>query len=122
MTGAFLQIRSGPDSEMVPLGDDPFTIGRALGNGLTIEDLPVSRHHARIQKVGGEWAILDLDSRNGTLVNGQRLLGERTLHDHDEVRIGATTLHFRGRVQTPPPSRLLIPRRRSVVGERRLHL
>jgi pSer/pThr/pTyr-binding forkhead associated (FHA) protein len=95
MTGAFLEIRSGIDSEIVPLGDDNITVGRALGNDLTIDDGRVSRLHARIQRLGSAWAIRDLGSRNGTHVNGERLLSERALQDHDEIRIGGTTIRFR---------------------------
>lgn len=44
-------------------------IGRAVDNTISIEDKTLSAHHCRLSRLGGQWWLEDLDSRNGTLVN-----------------------------------------------------
>jgi hypothetical protein len=62
-------------------------IGRDEQCDLVIDDRQVSRHHARIRREGEQYALEDLDSKNGTFVNGQELDGPRYLQDGDEVQI-----------------------------------
>lgn len=69
-------------------------IGRAPDCHVTIEDPLISRHHAKIV-VGEDGATLeDLDSRNGSRLNGERLRGGKPLKDGDRVRLGAQELLF----------------------------
>ena len=75
------------------------TIGRAPGNDVVLDDPLVSGTHAALERVGHAWSIRDLGSRNGTWVNGRRLVGERVLGPTDEVRVGDTVLLCR--VTTP---------------------
>lgn len=72
------------------------TIGRAPGCDLQLElDPEVSRLHAELQQLGGDWVISDDGlSRNGSFVNGERVVGRRRLRNGDTVRCGATLLHF----------------------------
>lgn len=72
---------------------DVLAIGRAPDNHLPIADPMVSSHHARIFAQGGEFVIEDLNSRNGTFVNDQRVTTQR-LRSGDEIRIGQLTLVF----------------------------
>jgi pSer/pThr/pTyr-binding forkhead associated (FHA) protein len=74
----------------VPIGRDPDT-------GIALPwDRQVSRVHTLLQRVAGAWTILDDGlSRNGTLVNGERLSGRRRLQDRDVVRCGDVQLEFR---------------------------
>ena len=59
-------------------------------------DDQVSRVHAEICRLGGEWTIVDDGlSLNGSLVNGKPVRGRRRLHDGDTVRLGNTLLLFR---------------------------
>lgn len=59
-------------------------------------DPHVSGLHAELREVGGEWLVVDDGvSRNGTFVNGQRVVGRRRLADGDEVTVGRTGLVFR---------------------------
>src|SRR5438128_558173 len=51
----------------------PMTIGRAADCDLVLDDHKLSRHHCRIEPEGDSWAVVDLQSRNGTLINGQRI-------------------------------------------------
>ncbi len=74
------------------LGD--FTIGRSPACNLTLEDPLVSREHARIHLTGDTAEIEDLDSRNGVLVNSERLQGRRPLANSDRIRIGGHEMIF----------------------------
>lgn len=67
-----------------------FVIGRATDADWSVIDLGVSRHHARIELLGGEWLIHDLGSRHGTMVNGRKLAtGERVpLRPGDGITFG----------------------------------
>jgi hypothetical protein len=67
------------------------TIGRAPDNGLVLSDSRASRYHARIQARQGLVVYIDLESRNGSLVNGQPVR-EVALGVGDEIRIGAARL------------------------------
>jgi hypothetical protein len=76
-------------------GPVPLTIGRAADNAVVLDgDDFASGHHARIESQrDGVW-ILDLNSTNGTLVNGSRLDGRRQLREGDVVQIGDTEFRF----------------------------
>ena len=79
------------DGERRPLTAAGFTIGRSSENGISLADTAVSRRHARIEWQGSTLAIVDLDSANGTFVNGQRVT-RQLLHDGDLVRIGSSRI------------------------------
>lgn len=68
-------------------------IGRELDNDFVIQDPYVGRHHLElIQDDGGNFFARDLNSTNGTFVNGHRITGEVSLSSQDIIRIGTTTL------------------------------
>ncbi len=82
------------------LGSPPprLTIGRHLANERDISidwDVEVSRRHATLEAVGSDWTVVDDGSRNGTLVNGERVHGRRRLRNGDTVTIGQTSIVFR---------------------------
>jgi DNA-binding CsgD family transcriptional regulator len=59
-------------------------------------DTEVSRLHAELECIAGEWTVVDDGlSRNGTFVNGTRISGRARLRDGDVIRIGRTTLGYR---------------------------
>jgi pSer/pThr/pTyr-binding forkhead associated (FHA) protein len=88
-----------------PLAQSPFLIGRLSADDGVYPQLDlspydtqfVSRRHAQIVRCGNEYAIEDLDSANGTLVNGVRLAphSAQVLHHGDRLRIGSVDLVFR---------------------------
>jgi len=89
---------SSPSGRVVfPLEAERVTIGRRDENDITIGwDNAVSRHHAELECLNSSWFVTDLDSANGTFVNGTRVEQKRKLHVDDELRIGDTSLWLRG--------------------------
>jgi predicted component of type VI protein secretion system len=74
--------------------DQPrMTIGRRPYNDVTLDDLTVSGEHAVLHTSGGESVIHDLQSRNGTLVNGAPVM-QRVLAAGDRIEIGIYRLHY----------------------------
>src|SRR5438477_11514502 len=67
-------------------------IGRGAEAELRLDHASVSRKHARILIEGGELRVSDLESHNGTLVNGQPIEGARALVTGDVVTIGEVVL------------------------------
>lgn len=76
---------------------DHMALGRSPSADIRLSwDDQVSRVHAEICRLGGEWTIVDDGlSLNGSLVNGKPVRGRRRLHDGDTVRLGNTLLLFR---------------------------
>jgi hypothetical protein len=70
------------------------SIGRSPDADVSIEDRYASGIHARIYSRGPSYYVEDMNSTNGTFVNGSRLDGETRLGDLDEVRIGDTEFRF----------------------------
>lgn len=69
-------------------------LGRSPECHVTIEDPLVSRQHARILIGGDDAQVVDLGSRNGTRVNGDRIEGSQHLYDGDRIRLGTQELLF----------------------------
>ena len=76
-------------------------VGRGATTGIWLEwDTEVSRVHAELERIGEHWTVSDDGlSRNGTHVNGERLVGRRRLHDGDVIRFGRTAATFRQPLQ-----------------------
>lgn len=85
--------------------DPPVRIGRLPTSDLPLdpeEDATVSKEHAAVDRDVGGWFIRDLESRNGTLVNGDLLRTDRYLEDGDVVRLGPGGPEIRVRLETTP--------------------
>jgi two-component system, NtrC family, response regulator AtoC len=91
--------------ELPPEGD--VLIGRSEGAALQLEESGVSRKHARITMTGGEARISDLDSQNGTFVNGERVVGSRVLTSADVVTICSITLVYHASHRVRPGRSIL---------------
>jgi nitrite reductase (NADH) large subunit len=76
-------------------------VGRESG-GLSLSDQSVSRHHLRLVPSPVALSLVDLDSRNGTFVNGNRVAGRVVLEHGDVVRLGATEIVVIGRRERAP--------------------
>ena len=81
-------------TSVLPLPVHRLRIGRTSDNDLVLSDLSTSRHHAELRKTSdGKYQIVDLDSHNGTFVNGQRVTSA-TLTEKDIVGIGPATFRL----------------------------
>jgi pSer/pThr/pTyr-binding forkhead associated (FHA) protein len=80
---------------------DRFSVGRSEEADLRLGfDREVSRVHAELERVGAEWTLSDNGlSRNGSFVNGERIVGRRRLSDGDVLRFGDTSVIFRAPAQ-----------------------
>ncbi|MCU1570248.1 MAG: hypothetical protein JWR33_989 [Naasia sp.] len=95
-TAARLVITSGPKAGVeIPLGTEPLTIGRSGESGLQIRDDYTSTHHARLLLWNDEWVIQDLDSTNGTFLDGKRITVPTQVPVNTPVKVGATTFELR---------------------------
>jgi hypothetical protein len=92
-------------------GRTPITVGRGSEVDVALDaDEQVSRLHAEIERMGGEWAVSDDGlSRNGSFLNGERVSGRRRLGDHDELRFGATIVVFRAPAGSPSSTTIAAP-------------
>jgi pSer/pThr/pTyr-binding forkhead associated (FHA) protein len=103
----FLAFRDGElRQRLVPLDGDrrrEVTIGRDPDAHVCIDwDPRVSGLHAELRHAGSHWLIVDDGlSRNGTFLNGTRVVGRSRLRDRDEVRMGRTVLVFRQPIRRP---------------------
>jgi transcriptional regulator with GAF, ATPase, and Fis domain len=85
---------SGPlKDSTIPLSEGEVTLGRDASNGIAITDPSVSRKHCRVSEQAGRFRVRDLDSRNGTLVNGAAV-EERWLQHGDEIAAGDSSFLF----------------------------
>jgi len=86
-------IEAGPDAgHTYQAGDSPLRIGRSPDNDLMLRDPATSGHHARIERRGTQFWIIDLGSTNGTLVNGEPIQ-EKELKQGDRITIGQNAVH-----------------------------
>jgi hypothetical protein len=96
LTATRLVITSGPrQGTELPLGRDPITIGRSSESGLVIRDDYTSTHHARLLLWNDEWMIQDLDSTNGTFLDGKRVTVPTQVPLDTPIKIGTTTFELR---------------------------
>jgi sigma-B regulation protein RsbU (phosphoserine phosphatase) len=92
MTQGFIITGNGEDRQRVPVGPS-LIVGRASHSGCVIKDTAASRQHLEIRQTGDGYLCRDLDSRNGTAINGARTSTCR-LNDGDRILIGETQLRF----------------------------
>ena len=89
-----LLVLSGPlKDSTIPLAEGEITIGREASNGLAVIDPSVSRKHCAVRGQEGRFQVRDLDSRNGTLVNGN-VIEEQWLQHGDEIAAGDSSFLF----------------------------
>jgi transcriptional regulator with PAS, ATPase and Fis domain len=82
------------NNELTPLGPF-FSVGRHPSNDLAfLEDPFTSQKHCRIEKKGSQYILKDLKSRNGTFLNGERIL-EAPLKPYDEIQVGQSVFLYR---------------------------
>lgn len=95
-TAQRLVITSGPKrGTELPLTGEPLTIGRSSESTLVIRDDYTSTHHARLLLWNDEWMIQDLDSTNGTFLDGRRVGAPTKVPLSTPVKVGTTTFELR---------------------------
>jgi Nif-specific regulatory protein len=93
---AYLVIRRDDGfGDVIPLiSEQRYTMGRAPTNNIVLKDELCSREHAEVYYADGHWRLHDLDSLNGTRINGEPLDSDWELAPGDEVHLGQTHLLF----------------------------
>lgn len=90
---AYLIVISGPHvGRMYKVDKESITMGRSPKVDLQLNDVGVSRQHARIQNQGDRVFVEDLQSANGTYINGRRVTADYQLQDGDKITLGTTTI------------------------------
>jgi pSer/pThr/pTyr-binding forkhead associated (FHA) protein len=91
---AQLNVESGPDAgNNHRTGEAALRVGRSPDNDMVLRDPATSGHHARIERRGQQFWIVDLGSTNGTLVNGEPVQ-EKELNHGDRITVGQNAVSF----------------------------
>ena len=102
---AKLTIREDGNSTVYEILDDVVSIGRKEGVSVRLRDASVGSEHCQIRNAPGVgYKLIDLESRNGTKVNGQ-YVNQHVLADGDEIAIGTATITFAGAAPKPAAAR-----------------
>ena len=92
---AHLKLLGKSEQREFLVSDEESYIGRDASNDIVLDDAEMSARHARIGfRDGGFW-VEDLDSTNGTYVNGTRIDAPTFLHDEDLLKMGRTLLQLK---------------------------
>lgn len=78
----------------IGLGPHGAVIGRSRECEVVVDDSSVSRRHAEIRPRGGAWVLRDLDSTNGTRLDGRRLERAEVIQPGDRIEVGSSVLAF----------------------------
>ncbi len=79
----------------IALAGRQLTIGRAGDSDLVVDDEYTSTHHAKLVFINGEWLVQDLDSTNGTLLDGKKVTTTSVVPMNTQVRVGKTSFELR---------------------------
>ena len=91
---AELTIETGPDSGHTHrAADHALRMGRSPDNDVIFRDPATSGHHARLERRGDQFWVVDLGSTNGTFVNGESVQ-EKQLNHGDRLTVGQNSVHF----------------------------
>src|SRR5262249_31137767 len=89
-----------------PLTKDRVAIGRSPDCDIVLKGISVARYHAQLVRDGSHYLVEDLQSSNGTYVNGYQIRGRVPLKDNDRIHLGGTILVYRRaiapRLAAPP--------------------
>ena len=91
--GRHLGIEDGDGVLLVALDQPVLHLGRSPSADILLDDATVSRRHAVITSEGDETVLLDNRSRNGVLLNGQRV-SRAVLHHGDEIQLGRVVMRY----------------------------
>ena len=91
---SFLVRSGGLMGQRLPVKTPVVNLGRADYNDIVLPDPSISTSHAKLQRREGVWVLVDLDSTNGTFVEGEQVKGEAPLGPGAMVRLGDVQLLF----------------------------
>ena len=122
----FLLFFDGAGRQVLHELDEQVTVGRGADCDVSLGwDREVSRLHAQLERVGAHWVLVDDGlSRNGSFVNGERVVGRRVLRDGDRLVFGETPVIYRATdsgasstmgVMTSPSAVTLTPTQRQIL-------
>lgn len=101
-------IKGSCPGQLVELHGERMVMGRHPNCHIVLDNGAVSRNHAQILESHGSYYLEDLRSRNGTLLNGQRIRGRTELRDNDEVKVCDVVFSFHmgapPETEVPPPA------------------
>lgn len=81
-----LVVRDGPQAGLrVPLTGEMIVVGRDATCDIVLAERQVSRQHIQIKRAGDDYRVVDLESKNGTWLNGKPLKGEAALQNGDQI-------------------------------------
>lgn len=93
---ATLIVLQGPDKgRTLQTRDDVVLLGRGSAQ-IPLTDQTISRRHAQLETVDGGWVLTDLQSANGTYLNGVRIQKPTRLKHGDQIRVGSTLMVYTG--------------------------
>ncbi len=107
----FLVYRDGDGEQAIfELSGESVTVGRRPDNDMALPwDQEVSRLHAVLERVKGDWTLVDDGlSRNGSYRNGERISGRQRLRDGDRLCFGETIIAYRAPAADDAPSTLTV--------------
>lgn len=88
-----LYIAENGEETVYEIFEDEVSLGRGAANDVQIHGTAASKMHAVIRQLQGHWKLIDLESRNGTLVNGA-FRNQHWLRDGDTVRVGEANVRY----------------------------
>ena len=101
-SATLVEVRGGAEGNEYPLDGERIVVGRGPGVDLAFEDDEMSANHAVFEHSRGGLCITDLDSTNGTRVNGERV-ATRALAHGDRIEIGRHHFHLLLEKRDKPP-------------------
>lgn len=85
-----VSVTSQPNRAIYPLRGDIVDVGRGTANDIIIVEAEMSRNHMRLKRADDNYVLIDLNSTNGTTVNGQEVKDPQLLVPGDVIRVGTT--------------------------------
>ena len=95
-------IKGANPGQLFPLENETAVLGRHPECDIVLESPAVSRQHARIVRQAGQYLVEDLDSRNGTYLNGQLVTQRQPLAENDEIQVCDLVFAFHQGPEPPP--------------------
>ncbi len=100
LVASLFVIRGNDQGTRFKLEGDAFGVGRDASNRIQIHDTEVSRQHAELRRIDDAFVLTDLNSSNGSYVNGRRVQQHR-LSSGDHVQVGSTLMLYTGPAEAP---------------------